>query len=201
MGAPTDAGARSGQVGARQHAAGTIGVALERELDDALADCAEVIATGTAQHREQADRREARDGVDLVEVELARIAVDQKVNAREALATDRQECLAGYRMDALAQRRVRCRRNRSCATRPRRTWPRSRRTRDRGRSRPGRTPRARPRCCRARSSRARADDPGTPQRPRDHRIRAPGRLHRRRIRHRPGGGRSRCRPTSQAGPA
>ena len=54
---------------------------------------AEVIAARGRQHREQADRREARDRVDLGDVQLA-VAVEQEVDAREALAADRHVCVA-----------------------------------------------------------------------------------------------------------
>src|SRR5262245_39869074 len=64
-------GARSArQVRRRQPADDTGPVAGDREVDDPSAHRGEVVAAGRGQRREQADRREARDRVELVQDQL-----------------------------------------------------------------------------------------------------------------------------------
>ena len=77
----------SGQVGRGQAAADACRVPLEREIDDPEADGGEVVAAGGRHRREEADRREARDRVDLVEHD--RVALEQEVDPGEALGPDR----------------------------------------------------------------------------------------------------------------
>ena len=68
-------------------------VAREGEVHDPAADRGEVVAARRAQRREQADRREARDRVDLGHDE--RLAGEQEVDPGEALGADRAVGVAG----------------------------------------------------------------------------------------------------------
>ena len=80
-----DHGRPSSRAGRRRSAGGGRGRAspLEREVDDPPADGGEVVAALGAHRREQADRREARDRVDLATRD--RVAGDQEVDPGEAL--------------------------------------------------------------------------------------------------------------------
>src|SRR5262249_43939280 len=88
--------------GRRASAGGPVSrLPFDGELDDLLADGAEVVAACARQHWEEADRGEARDGVDLVEVQDA-LLVDHEVDPGESLGADRQIGLPGEVVNLLS---------------------------------------------------------------------------------------------------
>ena len=136
-----DAGTRVIAAGRRASSRrrGRAGVALERQLDDPEAHVGEVMATGRRHRREQADRRESRDRVDLGHDDP--FAGEQEVDPGEAVRPDRPVDVARELVEhgpldvAHLGARSRSPTGRAC------TSPRSRRTRARSRPRPGRRPR------------------------------------------------------------
>ena len=139
------------RVGRRLTGAGRPGTSRRRtrpsqrstaEVDDPRGDAREVVAAVGGHRREEADRGEARDRVDLREER--RLALDQEVEPGEALGADRPVGVAGDLEDRRPQARLelgarrRLGQARACTSR------RSRRTRGRTGSRPVRTARAWP---------------------------------------------------------
>ena len=129
----------SREVGWRERSPDPRGVSLEGERDDLLADVGEGVAAGCGHRREEADRGEAGDRVDLREVDVR--AVQQEVDPGEALGADRPVRVAGDLEDRGFRRGVDLRRGRGLGQARACTSRRSRRTRCRPRSRPGRTAR------------------------------------------------------------
>ena len=139
----------------------------EGEVDDPPADPGEVVAALGAQGREQADRREARDGVDLGHDE--RLARHQEVDPGEALRPDRPVRVPGELEDRRPLGRGRRPRSRWSGTGPACTWPGSRRTRGPRGSRPARRAPAPPARCPARTPRGPGRRRGTARRARGRR--------------------------------
>src|SRR5918992_903106 len=90
----------SGQVRAAETSLRLMSGASDGQLDDVLADIAEVVPALGTEDGEEADGREARDGVDLGQVQLA--AAQQEVDAGEAARADGQVRLARELTDSVA---------------------------------------------------------------------------------------------------
>src|SRR4029078_6886518 len=83
----------SRQIRGGQPASGAGRVALEGKIDGPGADVLERVALLRGHRREEADRGEARDRVDLREVD--RVALEEEVDSGEAFGTDRPVRISG----------------------------------------------------------------------------------------------------------
>src|ERR1035437_7237181 len=88
----TTASAR--QIGCSQPLADATGVALHGQVHDLEADGTEAAEAGGRKLRKEAEGRETRNGVDLVEVEL--FAIKQEVDSGKALAANGAICLKAH---------------------------------------------------------------------------------------------------------